>query len=86
MPKRKKIFLNIPLLYQRQCLDHILFGYINGIRKAMPSTSVKECVEYFMEDNNLCEEDFPLETACMTYWRMQKEYYESLRSKYDDLH
>lgn len=82
MPRRKKAFLDIPLLYQRQCLDHIMFGYVNGIKKAMPSVGIAECIQYFMEDNGLEEEDFPLETACTTYWRMMKEYYESQRSKY----
>ncbi len=80
MPKRKKIFFNVPLMYQRQCIDHILFGYVNGIQKAMPSVSVLECVKYFMEDNGFCEDDYPLETACTTYFRMQKEYYESKRT------
>lgn len=82
MPRRKKVFINVPALYQRQCLDHILFGYVNGIRKAMPSVSVVECVKYFMDDNELSEDDYPLETACTTYWRMQKEFHESRKTKY----
>lgn len=82
-PKRKKIFLDVPRLYQRQSLDLIMFGYVNGIRKAMPSVTIKECIVYFAEDNGFSEDDFPLETACITFSRMQKEYYESQQTRYD---
>jgi len=61
-------------MYKRQCLDHIMYGYINGIRKAMPSLTIQESISMFLEDNDLSEDDLPLLTAVQTYYRMREEY------------
>jgi hypothetical protein len=83
MAKEKRIFLDIPRLYKRTALDLIMFGYVTGIRKAMPSVSVRECIAYFVQDNELSEDDCPFETLYITYFRMQKDFYDSQRSCYD---
>jgi hypothetical protein len=74
MAKEKMIFFNVPKMYKRQCLDHIMYGYINGIRKAMPSLTIQESISMFLEDNDLSEDDLPLLTAVQTYYRMREEY------------
>ncbi len=74
MAREKRIFFEVPSLYKRQCLDHILFGYVHGIRRAMPSVTVQKCIIMFLEDNEIHEEDWPVETAEQTYYRMKNEY------------
>lgn len=74
MAKEKRIFFEVPSLYKRQCLDHILFGYIHGMRRALPSVSIQKSIIMFMEDNGIHEEDWPIETAEKAYHRMKKEY------------
>ncbi len=74
MPKEKRIFFDVPKMYKRQCLDHLMFGYVHGIRRGLPSVSIVDAIEMFKEDNSLTEEDYPMESAYKTYDRMRKEY------------
>ncbi len=74
MAKEKKVFFSVPQLYKRQCLDHLLYGYVHGIQRAMPSVTLEKCVIMFLEDNGIHEEDWPVFTAKQTVTRMRKEY------------
>jgi len=74
MAREKRIFFNVPALYKRQALDHLMFGYVHGVKRAVPSATIKDCILMFMEDNELPEDSYSLETAMRTFQRMAVEY------------
>lgn len=75
MPKEHRIFIDVPRLYKRQALDHIMFGYVTGIRRVLPSESIKKCIIRFLEDNEMSEDDYSLDSALKSFFRMQEECY-----------
>lgn len=83
MPKEHRLFIDIPRLYKRQCLDHIMYGYVNGLKRALPSMSIRQCIKHFVEDNELSEDDYALNTAHNTYFKLQRDYYDSKKTKYN---
>lgn len=74
MPKRKKYYIDIPKLLLYDTLDKLMFGYVMCGRRTLPSASLKMLVEAFMEDYNLCEDDYPVEQALQTWYRMFDSY------------
>lgn len=77
MPKRKGLYvnLNIPKLLQKQTIDSWMFAYVIGYRHVspIPILQVKAGIEHFMEDFGLEEDDFPLDSAIVAFFRMMKE-------------
>ena len=76
MPKKKQFFINLPKLVLFDTLDNNMFGYIMGMKKAMPSLTLKRCMEMFMDDYNLSEDNYPLEQGLQTWYRMFNAYKE----------
>jgi hypothetical protein len=64
----------IPKLYKRQAIDLLVFAYTKGVRKALPSVSVRESIMLFMVEFNVDESEFPLERLRKEYYRLQEEY------------
>lgn len=69
-------YINIPKIYKRNTTDLLLFGYVSGIKTAMPSMTVRDCIKLFQDEFNLTEDDYPLETARFYYYSMLKEFKE----------
>ena len=65
-----KSFPNIPRLYRFQALDHIAFGYIQGLRKALPSMNVRDAVAEFQRAFGIDDEQYCLEAIRATYYRI----------------
>ena len=73
--------LSVPKLYRKTALDMIMFGFINGMKKALPSMTVKDCILMFQKENDLSEDEFPLHSARVTYQRMQNESWANCKSE-----
>lgn len=77
MPKRKGLYQNleIPKLLYRQTIDQWMFAYVHGYRhvSSIPVLQVKAGIEHFMEDFGLGEDDYPLDSAIVAFFRMKKE-------------
>jgi len=74
MSKVKPIEKKIPALFRRNSLDHMMFGFVHGVRNVLPSTSIKEAVSLFMSTQDLTEDDYPLTSAMTIFNRMNKEF------------
>jgi hypothetical protein len=76
MPKDKGMYVNLPKLLKRQAIDLIMLGYVMGYRhvSSIPVLQIRKGIQLFMSDMNLSEDDYPLESAVVTYYRMLKEY------------
>lgn len=76
MPKKKKYYVNLPKLLLYEALDHLMFSYIMGMQRGMPTATIKRCMELFMYDYNLHEDNYPMDHAFSTWYRMHKSYVE----------
>jgi hypothetical protein len=76
MPRTKGLYTDLPKLLQRQTVDTLMLGYVIGWskRSTFPVLQIKNGVESFMREMNITEDEYPLESAIVTYYRMLKEY------------
>lgn len=63
MTREKGYFSNIPRFYRWQTFDHICFGYVQGLRTAVPTMSTTAAIKIFLERFDLCEEVYCFENA-----------------------
>ena len=77
MAREKGYFNNIPRFYRWQTFDHICFGYVQGLRTALPSMSTTAAIQQFLAEFDLCEEIYCFDNAKAAYYRIRK----SLASK-----
>ena len=75
MPRTKGIEKLVPSIFRRNALDHLMFGYVQGVRKAIPSTQIMEAIQLFMCDYDLSEDDYSSYSAMTTFCRMQKDFF-----------
>ena len=78
MPGKQKGYLySIHKFYTYQALDLVMFGYVLGATRTLPTLSVNKAIEMFLDDFNLCEDEYCVEAARASYYRIMK----SLREK-----
>ena len=71
----RKPFLNaLADFYKSQAEDLIMFGYIEGVKLALPAQKVSDIILLFRKKMGLSEEDFPLECALTAYQRIKKRF------------
>jgi len=66
----------IPKIYRRQTLDCWLFGYVIGQQQISGHNNfnITKCLLDFQKSFGLSEDEFPLDTALMSWYRMSKEW------------
>jgi hypothetical protein len=69
MPKEKGIISDVPRLYKVQALDNIMFGYVLGMKTALPSLSIERCVDSFMQEFDLSEDEYSRDSALCQFYR-----------------
>lgn len=77
---QERVKISIPKMFKRQALDNLLFGFIEGMKAALPSLTINECIEMFQYKFDLSEDEYPLRSAWQTYNRMTKEYFDTKRT------
>lgn len=77
----QRVMASIPKLHKRIAMDILMFGFIEGMKAALPSMTVKDCLIMFQKKNNLSETEFPLDSARVTYQRMLKESWAYCKSE-----
>jgi hypothetical protein len=85
MSKCKNYQLNIPRFYKFQAFDHMMFGYVNGLRKALPSMTIREAIRLWIESFDIDEELYCFDTARTTYYRILNSIAEIGESNADDI-
>jgi hypothetical protein len=56
-----------------------MFGYVQGIRKALPSMKVTEAIRTFLDAFQIEEDVYCFDTAKTTYYRMLGNIVESVQ-------
>ena len=74
MPKKKKLYVDLPKLLLYEAVDHCLFSYVLGMQRAIPTVSLAKALDMFLEEFNLSEDEYPLEHAKITWYRMMEDY------------
>jgi hypothetical protein len=72
--KQKPALKPIQSLFKKNALDLILFGFVQGAKKYIPSASIIDLVDGFSEEYNLNEDEYPSESAMTTYNRMLNDF------------
>jgi hypothetical protein len=72
--RQKKIFVEVKPLYKKNALDLIMFGYVMGMLRVIPTMTALEGIKMFIEDNDLSEEEYPFESAKTAFYMMRAEY------------
>ncbi len=75
MTKEKPFKIDIPRLYKRAAEDLLMYGYVSGMRRALPDVSTKKAIEMFLKDFGLEEHQYSYECAYTTFGRLQKEHH-----------
>lgn len=70
MPKCKNYLVDIDKFYKFQTFDHLMFGYVQGLRKALPSMKVSQAIKLFLEAFAIEEDNYCFETARGQYYRI----------------
>lgn len=68
-------------IYKRSFTDAYFFGWINSIRKNLPTVSIEKAVLNFMNEHDLTDADVCMETIVSKFKRMNDEYFESQKTK-----
>ena len=76
MARRKPFYVNTKKLMMYDSLDKLMFGYVLGMQRALPGNKLNRCVEMFMDEFNLHEDNYPLDHGLQTYYRMLKSFQE----------
>ena len=74
MTKQKPIIQTIPALYKRSAEDLMMYGYVLGMQRGLPTVSTQKCIEMFMREFKLSEDDYSRDSACVTFRRLRGEH------------
>ncbi len=66
---------------RRQSYEHMMFGYVHGVKENLPTVSVEKAIAQFFEVFNINHDDYKIESAHKAYQRMSTEYYEMLKNE-----
>jgi hypothetical protein len=80
MSRERKYKDIIPRIYQRSYYDIALFIYVTAQKDIMPAISIEKALYNFFK--RMCIEDFNIDSALTTYFRMQKEHFDSIKNEH----
>lgn len=82
MIENDHMMISVPKLYKRKAIDLLMFGFVEGMKAALPSLTIQECIIMFQKKINVCDNQYPVESARTVYNRMQKEYTQNITKCY----
>jgi len=79
MAKEKDILKPIQQLYKCNSIDLMMFSFVCGVKRVIPSASITSSIDLFIEYNDLTEEEYPKESALVTFTRLSKYFKNRLK-------
>ena len=70
MPRCKNYLVDIHKFYKFQTFDYLMFGYVQGLRKVLPTMTVKTAINTFLVTFEIDEENYCYEAARIQYYRI----------------
>ena len=81
MAREKDVLKPIQRLYKCNSIDMMMFGWVTGIRRFIPSAQINDTIEAFIVYYGLTENEYPFESALVTYGRLWNYYKETQTNK-----
>lgn len=69
---------------RRDTVDKTLFGFVRGMRRAMPNVTLEKAVTIFAHEFGIAGEDWNIPSQIQRYKRMEKEFYDDQRTPKSD--
>lgn len=70
----------IPKIYQRTAEDLGLFFWVKGQMRIVPTITLAQAIDSYFKFNEIDPGLWDINSARLTYMRMQKEFYEDCKS------
>jgi hypothetical protein len=74
MSKEKPFEGKISSFYKKNCIDVMMFGWVAGTTEVLPAVSVNQAIEMFKKWVDLSEDDYPTNSAKITYSRIKQDF------------
>jgi len=75
MAKANEIMKPVHRFYRKNQMDLLMFGFVTGIKRVLPSVSITQAIDLFQDHYQLTEPtDFNCDSARITYNRMRDEF------------
>ena len=72
MPRVKPYMKKIPAFYRKQAIDIMLFAHVTALQQyQMP---IIDAIQNFRDTYDLTEDDYPMESARVTYTNMRNAF------------
>lgn len=72
MPRDKPYAKKIPVFYRKQTIDILLFAHVTALQQyQMP---IVDAIQNFRETYGLTEDDYPMESARVTFTNMRNAF------------
>lgn len=75
MPKEKELHRIIPKIYRRCAEDLGLFFWVKAQKSIVPTIRVDQAILSYFREIGISVDEWDLECARITYFRMQHEFY-----------
>lgn len=79
MPKEKETTKCLPNIYKKNYENIMLFSWVNAQRQLVPTVTIEQAIWAYFNFTGI--DDWDIESAKITFSRLQKEYFESCRSE-----
>ena len=79
MTKEKQILKPIQRLYKCNAIDLMMFGWVCGVRRFIPSANIIDLIDEFMTFNDFTEDEYNSESAQTSFQRMWNYYKNELK-------
>lgn len=66
---------------RRDTVDKLMFGWVQGMQRALPGVGVEKALALFAKEYHLSEADFNVESQRIRYQRMVKEFWDDRKTK-----
>jgi len=68
---------------RRDTVDKTMFGFVRGMRRAMPNVTLENAVRIFASEFGIAGDQWNIPSQVMRYKRMEKDFYDDQRTKPD---
>lgn len=78
MPKSKECTKLLPRIYKKNAENMMLFAWVNAQKKLVPTVTTEQAIWQYFKFFGI--DNWDIESAHITYQKIQKEYFEDGRT------
>lgn len=81
MPFEKNLTRIIPKMYKWNAENNALFIFVKAQQQLVPTIRIEQAIKNFIRLMDIDEDEWPYQSMCATYTRLQKEYYNGCKGE-----